>query len=1394
MTQILQDEFETSIENAESWMKEIHGKLKENDKTEGPRSALEFRLRETEKICSLEPEGKLLLDIVLTKAQSLLNESSEDEKHEILSKLKHIKAKFEETTIYMVHCHSRIEWVWLHWSEYLKALGEFTVWVHNMKLTLEPDTELQLGLKEKRWQYEHYQVLLKDVKNQSHLLDRLLEEAASLYNRIGDPSVDESVQNQMMVEYKQIKKKAQERASFLEKIMKEHEAYDEDVNQFRLWLNSVIEKLKCCVAGTTDSTEHRLSVLAEINKDVESGYKQLEVLEMKSAEVIKNTSPMGAEQICKELEELRRALAELKAMNDEEEENLRKTFNSENAFLDLARQLEININEFRKAIQRLEESLESGERVKSEEDLVALWRTLNATKSALAAEEPKAERVKVQLKDLFRFSKDVQPLSDSVIAAMREYQRAKNKAFKLSTETESALRQNFQNPLREFQHWRPITERVLGTTSAFMSDIAMNNDFLLQVEMLLEESCSIKEKLAVLKLKKEQMSNVFGEEKAESLLSEAREAEKEREALHNALMKRKNSLQNMAIQSKKFDAAFELLQKKVSNIRNKAADENELQPDLVGKETQLKRFQMLQEDLLKLEPHIKELKSIAQSNPIHKQKAGELNAEYQALIRYLESNIRRCQHNVEDHWDYNKKLLDLQRWIMVTRQELESYHDSNGECYVESREKDFEVLMSELPEKEIQLNQIEAQGHVVMENSSPEGSAYIQNQLRELTASWASLKQLWDTLFSVLKKKKIQRAAEQPQSIFTTNDTKDYSGILRERDPNIISSPSDRSPTGMHINTSIQGEVDSSPRTTQSEKSHMGLKINSGIQGEVDSSPRTTQSEKNHMGLKIISGIQGEVDSSPRTTQSEKSHMGLKINSGNRKEKDHSSRRSQSERSPSRAKNTWQVDLSNLHETDLNTTTSQAGRSPIGGKLNTGSLNLSNFQESDLNARTSQAGRSPIGGKLNTGTSSNFQESDLNARTSQAGRSPIGGKLNTGSVNLSHLQDTDHNTRTSQAESSAAGTLQNIGLMSLTNHQETDPNLRTSHSKKNPFGVNMNTGSRSLSINLKETEQNPRTPESERSPSGRKINHGGLVIFSSSQESDQNPRTAQPERRPSGQKINHGPVTVGAGYKFSSQSTTEQYDDRPDSPQTPGSPQGNGKRSGTMTLTTSSVTKKNSHKVPSEKSSNNTAHISRHQKERHMVHSEDVTDSAFVYGKDKTQNEYDHLKLLKEFDLWLQGENTKLSKICSEEASNSEELKSRSRQLQKLQARVPQGQRLFETLLLCRPAMAVTEDLRMEDLRYRWMLYKSKLVDCASNPTLKTSEEPRGITKNSSGGLCSFLHRVCCAALPLQLLLLLLLLLAFLLPLMQENRSCTLSNNFAHSFNLMLKYEGPPPT
>ncbi|NXK61779.1 SYNE3 protein, partial [Sylvietta virens] len=958
MTQQLQDEFDSSVENAEAWMKAIQERLRINDNTTGPRSALEARLRETEKIRALEPEGSLKMDLILVKAEAALRSMSEDKKHEVLSKLKDIKALWEETAIYITHCHSRIEWVWLHWSEYLKAQEEFYMWIHNMRVTLEPDIELQLGLKEKQWQLSHAQVLQNDVLNQSVLLERLLEEAASLFSRIGDASVDEDAQKKMRVEYEGIKQEAQNRVKLLEMITKEHEQYSASVNQFQSWLNGVTERLNCCIGeATKSSAEDKLKALKEIAKDIRSGGKKWKHLENQCAEVIQNTSPLGSARLKDELEELKKALEKLKLWSSEEEKRLLKIQQSESAYESQASQLEADIQKLRKDLQRLENDLDPGEGEKTEDEFVTLWRKCNAAKAALAAEESKIERLKAQHKELLRFSQDVQPHTESVVSAIHQYQSVKGKTSKMSTDTETQLRRFIQKPLQSFEQWKPAVQMLLETAEPELAHI----------EAALAESSQFKEKLVTLQLKKDMLNSVLGEEEAESFLQEVAEASKEREILHKGLLQSKSKLQNLILQHKNFDAGFAPLQKKLSAIKAKLDLEKEPQPDLLGKKTQLQRLQMIQDDLAELAIHMEEVEKLVQSNTTHRHEMNQLTSDSQALKRSLEMMIQQREDHVQKHWAYNDKLSDLQQWISVTREKIDSCQDADGEQNTEGRLEDLERLLAEFPDKEIQLHLVEAHGQLVMENSSPEETDHVQAELDQLKESWKSLKEM-------------------------------ASGLLKK----------------------------------------------------------------------------------------------------------------------------WQLNR------------------PVADK------------------------------------------------------------------------------------------------------------------KKRAFVDN------------------------------RWMSRPAFRLF------DVDP--------------NHKQEKMGEGQSPSS-----------------------------------------------------------------------------------------HLKLLHDFEEWLRGENTKLTKILAGTPSSTEEIKAHQSKLEELQSHVPHGQHLFEDLLHLHPVIGNSEDL--EDLRYRWMLYKAKLRESMSSPVGDNTHcSLVCVLQKRSGGVCSYLHRVCRAALPLQLLLLLLLLLAFLLPLAEETHSCTLANNFARSFKLMLRYDGPPPT
>uniref|UniRef100_A0A9L0S638 Nesprin-3 n=1 Tax=Equus caballus TaxID=9796 RepID=A0A9L0S638_HORSE len=711
MTQQPQEGFDRSVEDARQWMKAVQERLQISDNTQGPRAALEARLRETEKICQLEPEGRVKLDLALRAAEALLACCPEDQKPEILARLRDIKAQWEETVTYMTHCHSRIEWVWLHWSEYLLARDDFYRWFQKMVVALEPPVELQLGLKEKQWQLSHAQVLLHNVDNQAVLLDRLLEEAGSLFNRIGDPSVDEDAQKRMKAEYDAVKAKAQDRVDLLEQVAREHEHFQASVDEFQLWLKAVVEKVAGCLGQNCKlTTQHRLSALQDIAKDFPRGDESLKRLEEQAVGVIQNTSPLGAEKITEELEEMRKVLEKLRLLWEEEEGRLQGLLKSKGACEQQRRQLEAELGEFRKGLQRLaEEGLEPQAKAGTEDELVARWRLYSATRAALAAEEPRVDWLQAQLKELIAFPQDLQPLSDGVVAAIQEYQSMKGKSTRLRNATGTELWQRFQRPLQDLQLWKALAQRLLDVTTS-LPDLPSIHTFLPQIESLLA-------------------------------------------------------------QHKDFGAAFEPLQRKLSDLQVRVRAENGLQRDLPGKQAQLSRLQGLQEDGLDLGVQVEAVRPLIQGNSNHQHKMDQLSADYQALQRFLEDLVDGCQQSVREHCTFSHKLLELRQWIAVVTQKLESHLGDTGLWDAQAQEAEVERLLAEFPEKEAQLPLIKAHGWLVMEKSSLEGAAVVQEELEELEEAWRALRLLEESLLSLIRNRQLQRTEVDlgKKTIFTNN-------------------------------------------------------------------------------------------------------------------------------------------------------------------------------------------------------------------------------------------------------------------------------------------------------------------------------------------------------------------------------------------------------------------------------------------------------------------------------------------------------------------------------------------------------------------------------------------------------------------------------------------------
>ncbi|XP_062863502.1 nesprin-3 isoform X2 [Trichomycterus rosablanca] len=748
MTQQEKQDFRESCEEALTWMRAVQERLRLSDNTDGPRAALETRLRETEKIHESAQEGRMKIDVVLAVADALLKNGDEELKNQTHSKLKELKAMWEETSTYIVHCHSRIEWVWLHWSEYLKAHEEFGIWLVRVQRSVEPQLELQLDLREKLWQVEHRRVICSDVRAQEPLLERLLDEASTLFNRTQDPSVDERAQNALSEAYSGVRSRAEEMLALVQKVAEEHQQYQSHVQDFHKWLVSKTEEVSR-FNELEEISETRLQALEELDASVAREEETLRFIEGVSQAVKTNTSPAGAEQIRLEVEELRTAWQRLRLTLAESHDDLKSSLDARCQYDARREELAGGIGRLRALVQELSQKLESKDGDRNEENVVAQWKIYTGVRTALMDEEPEVERLKSQLKELYRFPYDSGELADEVLTAVKEFQSVKGRSFRLCSESETALKQLLQDPLHGFSQWSRMVSQVLDNSSEVteFSHIAV---LVQNIEKLLKHSVQLQERLGALQVKADLMGALFGEEKAESLLEELGTDVRRREQLHGQLLQRKNHLQGLISRTKDFGDAYDFIQNKLLSIQERFLAATGLQPDILAKKSQADQLKVIKKDLEDCEAHITALETLVSSSSTNRTKFERLYVEWKLLYKAVRAKVNEGEESVLEHENFHDSMLNVEKWLMIMRQKLESFRGPDGDWSVENRQHEAERALGEFPEKELQLHRTEVQGNRVLLKTSDEGKVHIQRDLKRLRESWMALLALSHNLYRLL--------------------------------------------------------------------------------------------------------------------------------------------------------------------------------------------------------------------------------------------------------------------------------------------------------------------------------------------------------------------------------------------------------------------------------------------------------------------------------------------------------------------------------------------------------------------------------------------------------------------------------------------------------------------
>lgn len=103
--------------------------------------------------------------------------------------------------LFIVSC---LESVISQWSDHLERKNQLDQWLESVDHKVEQPLELQIGLKEKFSQLDHFQAIVSEIEDHLGDLTQLTEKATELYEKTEDDFFGEAAQEELKTQFSDI--------------------------------------------------------------------------------------------------------------------------------------------------------------------------------------------------------------------------------------------------------------------------------------------------------------------------------------------------------------------------------------------------------------------------------------------------------------------------------------------------------------------------------------------------------------------------------------------------------------------------------------------------------------------------------------------------------------------------------------------------------------------------------------------------------------------------------------------------------------------------------------------------------------------------------------------------------------------------------------------------------------------------------------------------------------------------------------------------------------------------------------------------------------------------------------------------------------------------------------
>ncbi|XP_063352154.1 nesprin-1 isoform X7 [Pelmatolapia mariae] len=358
-----------------------------------------------------------------------------------------------------------------------------------------------------------------------------------------------------------------------------------------------------------------------------------------------------------------------------------------------------------------------------------------------------AEKLKGQLNDLVRYSRDLGSQSDRVTALIKQHNSLSLRASRECQNKERLLEQRFRAALRDFQQW--LVNAKISTAKCFdvPQTVTEASSALQRIQEFLSDRENGQARLSTVGASGELLMAVVSKDRVEGIKAKVANAREDWKSLMNNLQMREDALKNLQAQMTEFEASAEPLQEWLNSTEVRVQESSARLHDLPAKKQELSKLQCVLEEMACQEVELGRLRERAHrlwegqaagKGFVHR--VSQLSAQYLALSNLTKDKASRIERIVGEHRLFSEGLKELQDWVCEAQRVLNTcISTTTDKGLLEDRMLQLEALLTARQEREIQLKMLLTRGEAVQRNTSAEGVPVIRKQIQDLKDSWDSL-------------------------------------------------------------------------------------------------------------------------------------------------------------------------------------------------------------------------------------------------------------------------------------------------------------------------------------------------------------------------------------------------------------------------------------------------------------------------------------------------------------------------------------------------------------------------------------------------------------------------------------------------------------------------------